>query len=317
MPADSGEPRSGRPESWAILKGLVKFGNRHAGAAKRAEAISRLARLLEARGLKTERIPFEAQDPRTGRVWPMTNLVGRFRPQSPCRFLLGSHFDARHEAEMDPDPAKKAKPIEGANDSGSGVAVLLALASRFAETVPAGVGVDVVLFDGEEMGYQDVGGYCMGSRHYAAMLSAAGLTTPARPPMTANALPYGRQDGVASAPPRFAVVLDMVASPKTVFKIESYSYEAHPRLVEALWEIGSRRAPKAFSRERWGWIRDDHVPLSEAGVPSVLVIGYDDPRWHTSGDVLAGLSPERLALAEGMLEELMKERLSSFLGGCP
>ncbi|MBI5882615.1 MAG: M28 family peptidase [Elusimicrobia bacterium] len=289
------------PESYAILKGIVKFGNRHAGASKRGLAVDRLARLLSKRGLETEKVSFESPDPRTGRMWPMTNIVARFRPEASCRFLLGSHFDARHEAEMDPDPARKTKPIAGANDSGSGVAVLVALASRFRETVPKGVGVDVVLFDGEEMGYPDVGGYCAGSRQFAGALTS-------RPSAgTRTSLPI----------PKFGIVLDMVASPKSVFKVESYSQEAHPSLVSTLWEIGTRRMPAAFSRERLGWIRDDHFPLIGAGVPSVLVIGYNDPRWHTAADVFEGLSPERLALVEGLLEEFMKDKLSSFLGGCP
>ncbi|MBI5623275.1 MAG: M28 family peptidase [Elusimicrobia bacterium] len=292
----AGKPRRGaQPKSYAILKDLLRLGHRHAGAPKRARTLERLAGLLRERGLQVESQSFESPDPRTGKSWPMTNIVGRFRPESSCRFLMGSHFDARHEAEMDPDPERKTKPITGANDSGSGVAVLLSLAERFSDVVPEGVGVDVVLFDGEEMGYPDAGGYCAGSRFFAEKLAPA----------------------AQGAKPRFGIVLDMVASPKTVFKVESYSHQAHPGLVEALWELGSGRDPSAFSRERWGWIRDDHVPLTAAGVPSVLVIGFNDPRWHTSKDVLAGLSPERLALVEGMLEDFMRSRLQPFLGGCP
>ncbi|MFA6318873.1 MAG: M28 family peptidase [Elusimicrobiota bacterium] len=283
--------RASHPESFRILKDIVNFGHRHAGAPRRQKAIDRLEALLKARGLETEKQSFESPDPRDGRLWPMTNIIGRFRPEASCRFLLGSHYDARHVAEEDPDPRRRKRPIMGANDSGSGVAVLLALASRFKKIVPKGVGVDVVLFDGEEMGYPDVGGYCAGSIRYAGAL--------------------------AGAKPRFGIVLDMVASPKTVFKVESFSFKAHPLLVETLWRIGGRRMPEAFSVERWGWIRDDHVPLSGAGVPSVLVIGFNDPRWHTAGDVLEGLSPDRLALVEDTLEEFIKEELAPFLGGCP
>ncbi|MBI5208953.1 MAG: M28 family peptidase [Elusimicrobia bacterium] len=282
-----------RPERdpYPILEGLVRLGNRHAGAARREEAIALLTRWLSERGLETRRQDFQATDPRSGRRWPMSNVVGRWRPEAPCRFLLGSHFDARHEAEMEADPARKPLPIEGANDSGSGVAVILALAARFEAIVPKGAGVDVVFFDGEEMGYPDAGGYCMGSRRYAEDLPAGGR-------------------------PRFGVILDMVAAPDAVLKVEDYSYRAHPRLVDALWEIGRSRSKTAFSLERWGWIRDDHVSLSQAGVPSVLIIGFNDPRWHTSQDTLAHCSPRRMRLVAGALEEFIMKRSSEFLGGC-
>jgi len=222
----------------------------------------------------------------------MTNLVGRLRPKAACRILLGSHYDTRHVAEMDPDPRRRGEPIEGGNDGTSGVAVLLALAPRLSRLLPSGVGADVVLFDGEEMGYPGAGGYCAGSRRLASEI------------------------GSWKARPRFGVILDMVCDPRGVYRIEDYSRRAHPGLVKALWGLGSARAPSAFPEGPGLAILDDQVPLSEGGVPSVLVIGYNYPEWHTSADTLERCSRERLALIQGLLEDFIRERLAGFLEGC-
>ena len=277
--------------SYDVLKRLAKFGHRHAGAPRRAEAIALLTDSLKKSGLSVETRSFSSPDPRTGKPWAMTNVVGRVRPEAACRFLLGSHFDTRHVAEEDPDPARRVRPIQGANDGTSGVAVLLALAPRLAKLLPPGVGADVVLFDGEEMGYPDVGAYCAGSNRYAADLPLKGR-------------------------PKFGIILDMVCAPESVYKVEGNSMKAHPALVEALWSLGAAREPAAFDRARTIWIGDDHVPLSRAGVPSVLLIGYDYAHWHKSSDTVPRCSPKRLALIEGVLEDFIRTKLPQFLEGC-
>jgi glutaminyl-peptide cyclotransferase len=234
---------------------------------------------------------FTATDPRSGRKWPMTNLVGRFRPDAPCRILLGTHFDTRHVSEEDPDPAKRLLPIPGANDGSSGVAVLLALAPRLRKVVPEGLGVDLALFDGEEMGYPEAGGYCAGSTHFAKR--AASL----------------------KAKPKFGIILDMVCAPSGVYKHEPNSVEAAPALVESLWAVGASLDRAAFSEARLPPIGDDHVPLSNAGIPSALLIGFEYPQWHTSQDTLAQCSSERLDLIEKVLEEFLKSKAAA-LAAC-
>ena len=41
--------------------------------------------------------------------------------------VIGAHYDTRIFADRDPDPSKRELPVPGANDGGSGVAVLLEL----------------------------------------------------------------------------------------------------------------------------------------------------------------------------------------------
>lgn len=276
-----------------VVRSLVLEGHRYAGAPKREAAINGLARRLKAAGLVLERDAFAAKDPRDGAPRPMVNLVGRFRPKASCRVLLGSHYDTRHVAEEDADPAKRGKPIPGANDGTSGVAVLLSLARRFEKVVPKAIGVDVVLFDGEEMGYPGEGGYCLGSDHYA------------RTPL------------LLKAPPKLGIILDMVCDERGVYRVEAHSRAAAPRVASELWEAGASVAPAAFSREPGLSIVDDHVALSQAGVPSVLVIGFNYPEWHTHADTPDKCSARRLGEVEETLAVFLKERAAALAGCAP
>jgi Zn-dependent M28 family amino/carboxypeptidase len=58
---------------------------------------------------------------------PIQNIIAR-RGQGHPWIILGAHFDCRSIADQDPDPNKRSLPVLGANDSASGVAVLLELA---------------------------------------------------------------------------------------------------------------------------------------------------------------------------------------------
>ena len=56
------------------------------------------------------------------------NIIASFRPGSKERILLCAHWDSRPWADNDPDSANWRKPVMGANDGASGVAVMLEIA---------------------------------------------------------------------------------------------------------------------------------------------------------------------------------------------
>jgi Zn-dependent M28 family amino/carboxypeptidase len=132
------------------------------------------------------------------------------------------------------------------------------------------------------MGYPDTGGYCLGSRHYASGPLAQG------------------------AKPKFGIILDMVCDPGGIYYVEKNSLSAAPAVVEAVWKAGQEKAPGAFNSEPYLTIIDDHVPLTQAGVPSILVIGFNYPQWHTTDDTLKHCSAKRLGQVEGTLEEVLR-----------
>ena len=63
--------------------------------------------------------------------------------------------------------ADQKKPIPGANDGASGVAVLLGMADALKKNAPA-VGVDLLFVDGEDYGsFEDSTETLLGARYYA------------------------------------------------------------------------------------------------------------------------------------------------------
>ena len=103
--------------------------------------------------------------PLSGKRVAMTNIIAQFNPTAKKQVLLCAHWDTRPTADQEIDPEKKKQPIPGANDGASGVAVLLELARQFALKSPA-VGVQIVLFDGEDYGPGDDRMY-LGAKYYA------------------------------------------------------------------------------------------------------------------------------------------------------
>lgn len=265
-PAEGDEARFSGEAALARVDLLLDRYPRTLGDPARVAAIDALAGDLRAAGATAiERLDHQGVDPHTGREFAMTTLLGHVRPEAGRRFVLGTHFDTRPWAESDPDPARREQPIVGANDGTSGLAVVLELAPLLTRQLPPEVGLTVILFDGEELGRPDVGPYLAGSRALAA------------------ALANGRFPEVARA--EFGVVLDMVGDRDLRLQPDRASLTQHPALVERIWSIGQAHGFTAFDPTPLATpLLDDHVPLSEAGVPSVLLIDYDYPAWHTHAD---------------------------------
>jgi Zn-dependent M28 family amino/carboxypeptidase len=199
-----------------------------------------------------------------GQVYRFTNVRARYGPKSGSWIVVGAHWDTRVIADNDPDPAKRALPIPGANDGASGVAVLLEMARVFQQQAPP-IGVELVFFDGEDLGRGgDVGGFCRGSRYYV------------------RALEHPR--------PALAIVLDMVGDKDLNLYYEVNSRQSARNLVERLWAGAAQVNAPGFIPEERHNVYDDHAPFLEAGIPGIDVIDFDFKAWHTSGDDLSQVS---------------------------
>ncbi len=192
-----------------------------------------------------------------GKEAEMTNVVASFLPQNTRRVLLCAHWDSRPHADRDPDSTKWSLPVPGANDGASGVAVLLEVARALKAEAPP-VGVDIVFFDGEDGGdYRNDGTWLLGSRHFARVMPA-------------------------DYRPEWGLLLDMIGDRDLSLTRDFNSMRAAP----ALWsrvtaECGKLGIP--FQPGETG-VLDDHVPLIERGIPSVDIIDFDYPWWHTTAD---------------------------------
>ncbi|HPR87489.1 MAG TPA: M28 family peptidase [bacterium] len=198
-----------------------------------------------------------------------SNIIANFQPQKGERILLCAHWDSRPWADQDPDPKNHTKPILGANDGGSGVAVLLEIA-RLLQQKPPRCGVDIVLFDAEDQGTEgDERSYAKGAQHFARSL-------------------------VSSYHPRFGILLDMVGDANLNIYQEHYSLQYARPVVDKVWEAAARSGVTEFIPQPGYAVYDDHLPLLERGIPCIDLIDFDYPPWHTLADTPDKCSPASL-----------------------
>jgi len=200
------------------------------------------------------------------------NLIARWEPArpNPRRLVLAAHYDTRATADRDPDPRRRDQPVPGANDAGSGVAVLLEVAELLAAQ-RAPVGVELVFFDAEDQGMASrAEEFCLGSRGYAARLSAADR-------------------------PAAAFVFDMVGDRDLAIHPEANSARRAANLVTLVLEAARATGARGFAETPRYELTDDHLPLLDAGVPAVDIIDFDYPAWHTTSDLPDQVSAASLA----------------------
>lgn len=244
----------------ARVRHQVEAGPRIAGTPGNAAIREWIAGECERLGGRVERQSFT--DSTLGRPLPVTNVIARFGPPGPRRIVLCAHFDTRPWSDQDPDTAMRSRPVPGANDGGSGVAVLLEVAELMARRAPP-VGVDLVFFDAEDLGKSDAPDeFCLGSKGYAARLPAPG--DPARP--------------VA------AFLFDMVGDRDLQIWVEQNSSLRASNLAALVVEGAKATGGRSFRDEvRWALV-DDHIRLLDAGLPAVDVVDFEYPAWHTHRD---------------------------------
>lgn len=200
---------------------------------------------------------------------PLTNVFASFNRQASKRVLLVAHWDTRPRAEQDPVEANRSKPILGANDGASGVAALLELARIFKRTPPP-VGVDILLVDGEDYGYSsDLDKYFLGARHFAAHM------------------PAGYK-------PMFGILLDMIGDADLRIPMEQNSMAHAPEVIGVVWNAAQELGISQFVSVPGEQIEDDHLPLNEAGIPTIDLIDFQYPYWHTTADTPDKCSAESL-----------------------
>jgi Zn-dependent M28 family amino/carboxypeptidase len=223
-------------------------------------------------------------------------LPPRGAPREDRALLLGTHFDTRLMADRETDPALREHPIPGANDGGSGTAVLLSLLPRLAAL--AGEGglereVRVVFFDAE-----DVGGL-------------GGL------PFPLGALLYCRQPPFR--PPGEVLVLDMVGGSGLELDVDGHALQHPPslELTRRVFAAGRRVDPAVFQAAKRKQVISDQYPFLLRGIPSCLLIDLDYPEWHTQADLPAAMSERSLAtIAEAVWRFLRAPLRSGPRGSC-
>jgi hypothetical protein len=273
------QPSSAAPidgaRAYGYLKQICALGPRPAGSAANARQRQLVSKHFAEHGARVREQPFSAVDPRSGAKLDLVNLIGAWNPERTQRVVLGVHYDTRPFPDREEDPARRRIPYIGANDGGSGVALLMEIAHHLKD-LPTAWGVDLVLFDAEDLVYSEVGEYCLGSKEFARVY-AEGFEAPAQT--------KGRR---ADAESRYVagLVLDMVGDRTLAIEQEQYSLNFAPRLVQDVWSVSRRLKAGAFRNRVGPAVNDDHLPLNNAGIPAIDLIDFrPPPTWHMASDL--------------------------------
>lgn len=233
-----------------------------------------------------------------GKTFDLKNIIAAFNPNASQRIMLTAHWDTRHIADQDSKAPKST--FDGANDGGSGVAVLLEIARNLAQQAPA-IGVDIMLWDIEDYGQPENSGfaemensYCLGSQYWAK-----------NPP-------------VKGYSPMYCVNLDMIGGSNATYTMEGVSMSFAPAVVEKVWNIANSIGYSSqFLYKKTGPITDDHYYVNSlARIPAIDIIEYDETseshfnkNWHTQNDKLDQIDKNSLkAVGQTLLELIFQEQ---------
>lgn len=270
------------------VKALTAIMPRHSGSPGAQKAAEHLLSRLRATGIEASPDEFEEETP-AGKILfrnvlgilPGKNTEGRPAAQW---IIIGAHYDAKRGI---------SENFEGANDSGSGVGVLLELARVVKNSSGRPVNFLFTFFDGEEcVGRYGKNDGLHGSRRLAEQL-----------------VKDGRAAKVSAV-----IILDMVGDRDLNITIPRNSALS---LVSALFGAakaeGTRDKFTLWSRE----ILDDHQPFLSAGMPAIDIIDFEygsargqNDYWHTPEDTVDKLSVQSLELVGRttlrLLDDLMR-----------
>ncbi len=250
-------PAFSADSAYANVAAQVAFGPRVPNSAAHRACGDYLIAELTRRGLEVtvQEGKVRAYD---GTLLDMRNIVGSYKPEAAERILLYAHWDTRPFA--DKDTLRQREPIDGANDGGSGVGVLLEVARHLTAENGPDVGVDIVFFDAEDYGrpewaprtdtdYRD---WCLGSQYWAAQPHKVGYRA------------------------KFGILLDMVGARDAVFNQEGTSLVYAPTVVTKVWNAARDLGySHLFRSDKTPQTVDDNLFVSEiAGIPSVNIVHY-------------------------------------------
>ena len=249
----------------------VAFGPRVPGSEAWKECRDYFYKHFEALGFRVDSQVFSFYDPYSKSELPLVNVIAHCpgRDSESPGILLAAHYDSRPRTDSAHNPEFLNDPIDGANDGGSGVAVLMELANLFKESPPA-CNVDLFLTDGEDWGkVGDHELYLLGAREFA-------------------------RHGIRNKY-RFGIVVDMIGDADQQIYRDALSERYNKKYNDMIWEAAAAlNIPTMIDSVKYG-VLDDHMPINSGGVPCVVMIDFDYPYWHTEFDSPDKCSPQSLS----------------------
>ncbi len=285
-------PKANADSLFQFVKAQVDFGPRVPGSDAHAKAAEWFVSKFEEYGAQVQVQEFRAKI-YDGTSLELKNIIASFNPSAKKRILLAAHWDTRPFSDRDAE--NTYGQLDGANDGGSGVAVLLELARIFNSQTPPTVGVDMILFDGEDWGEHAEEGnvatpegldawWALGSQHWSKNKHKSNYSA------------------------FYGILLDMVGGPEATFYYDAVSQQNAGRVLTKVWDIAHANGYQSYFKKQMGFtgIIDDHVYVNQhARIPMIDIIDYREggftPVWHTQNDNLENISKETLQVVANVV----------------
>ncbi|MCS6795760.1 MAG: M28 family peptidase [Raineya sp.] len=297
-------PEFNADSAFAFVERQVSFGPRIPNSEAHRKCADYLVQTLQRLGASTQIQEFQATsfDKKT---WNGKNIIGSINPQATKRILLAAHWDSRRFSDKEKDTTLHKKPIDGADDGASGVAVILEIL-RTIQNAPEKpqVGIDVIFFDLEDDGtpenYKEEdhsnATWCLGSQYWSKNKHQPNYSA------------------------YFGILLDMVGAKGAKFYHEPFSLQYAESIVQEVWQTAQRLGfANYFINQRMpsqggGGIMDDHFYVNRDGkIPMIDIINYENSfpaHHHTQADNLQIIDKNTLkAVGQTLLQVLYNQTL--------
>lgn len=280
-------PTFNADSAYAFIQKQVDFGPRVPETAAHAATKDWLISKLESYSFNVQTQDFEAKT-YDGLTWDLSNIIASYNPQATKRVLLAAHWDTRRIADKDTERLDEA--IDGANDGGSGVGVLLEIARTIsAQELKPDVGIDIILFDGEDDGIPENSSirdnsqiwWCLGSQYWSENKHAPNYSA------------------------YYGILVDLVGAKGARFFREGYSRQYASGILKKVWDNAAQIGQGDFFVNRDApEILDDHVFVNgNAGIPMIDIIefspDYGFGQYHHTHDDNMDLIDRRTLKAVG------------------
>lgn len=296
-------PSFNSDSAYLFIQKQVDFGPRVPNTDAHKVCGDYLVNMLKSYGAKVTEQNFREQA-YNGTILHLKNIIASYNPNARKRILLAAHWDTRPYA--DKDIGGRYEPIDGANDGGSGVGVLLEVARILSKNEKPNAGIDIILFDGEDYGeHEDVENtpfknglvqiwWCLGSQYWAD-----------HPHVPKYSAYYG-------------ILLDMVGAKNARFYKEGGSMQFAPKVMKKVWNTArSLGYSNYFINTNSPGIMDDHIFVNrDAKIPMIDIVEYDadSPSYyfgdyhHTRKDNMSIIDKQTLqAVGETVLYTIYNE----------
>ena len=273
-----------RDTAYAMVARQVAFGPRVPGSEGHKATRKWLVEQFTKYGASVKEQSFKATTTTIGEVRG-TNIIASYNPTYARRVILAAHWDTRFAADEDDTDANK--PLDGADDGGSGVGVLLEIA-RLIQANPIALGIDIILFDVEDQGTsegsQDT--WCLGSQYWSKNPHVKGYRA------------------------EYGILLDMVGAKGAVFQKEDATKVYPPDKAKQVmyyynqvWALAQGMKKGALFVNVIGQpFTDDHYYVNMlTSIPMIDIINKPlesakgfGPHWHTHDDNMEIIDPSVL-----------------------